>query len=139
MKSALDGVRSTKFSESLLIYENRVGALNESSLIDNDVVDAGAVEAENLSSSGSGQDWPVRCNVVNSKRRRLKCVHPAVFGGHVKEGNECGDRFEQWRLFLCSVRAETDGLSCERSDAEITDTGVLFGLVQSGRWRRRGA
>ena len=55
MKSVLDGVRSTKFSESLLIYENRVGALNESSLIDNDVVDAGAVEAENLSSSGSGR------------------------------------------------------------------------------------
>ncbi len=106
MKSALDGVRSTKFSESLLIYENRVGALNESSLIDNDVVDAGAVDAENLSSSGSGQDWPVRCNVVNSERRRLKCVHPAVFGGHVKESNECGDTFEQRRLFLCSVRAE---------------------------------
>src|SRR5208282_2560025 len=40
---------------------------------------------------------------------------------------------------FCSVRAETDGLSCERSDAEITDTGVLFGLVQSGRWRRSGA
>ncbi len=24
-----------------------------------------------------------------------------------------------------------------RSDAQITDTGVLFGLVQSGHWRRR--
>jgi hypothetical protein len=42
-----------------LIYENRGSALNESSLIDNDAVDAGVVEAENLSSSGSGQDWRV--------------------------------------------------------------------------------
>jgi hypothetical protein len=28
----------------------------------------------------------------------------------VKEGDECGDTFEQRRLFLCSVRAETDGV-----------------------------
>lgn len=68
----LDLVRSIKFPK-VLIYENRGGALND--LIDND---AGAVEAENLSSSGSGQDWRVRCNVVDSKRRRLKCVRPAV-------------------------------------------------------------
>ena len=67
----------------MMIYENRGGALNESSLIDNDAVDAGVVEAENLSLSGSGQDWRVRCNVVDSKRRRLKCLRPAVFGGRM--------------------------------------------------------
>ena len=51
----------------------------------------------------------------------------------MKEGNDFGDRFEQRRPSLCSVLVGTDGLSCERSDADITDTGVSSGLVQSGR------